>query len=422
MSDWLTLELRGLASGPVREAGAGAVWKLAQAAIISASVDVSQGEGLGAQVSAAIRRESGPFSAFASAIATLGRFRPLSERAGDPVVERQLQAGGGWTDRRLGSMTVSYTTQRSRYGIQAIPQAKVLALGWAHPLFDRFTLAASVLRDGGAVRQVTGSFNLIVALGARRSAAVNVTGGQGQPLQAQAYASEAAPTEGGWGWRAQVQGPGALTDAQAGVQHLAPGYGEQDAEVEVRRGSAAVRLGASGAAVWLGGAPRLAAQVGEGFAVIETGAPGVEVSVDNRPVGRTGLDGALLVADLPAYAPSRVELDVAHLAMDEDAAAPVSVVRARRLMGARVSMPVRASRAARVRIVRPDGRTVPLGATVTLAAGGEAVVGYDGVAYLSGLSARNAGRVSGAEVDCAIRFPYAPSPGRAQVIGPVVCR
>jgi len=79
-------------------------------------------------------------------------------------------------------------------------------------------------------------------------------------------------------------------------------------------------------------------------------------------------------------------------------------------------------RAAAVTLHDREGRPVPLGATLVLnGAPSEFLVGYDGVAYLEGLQARNTLEVGAPNFRCAVQFDYTDPGDTVLQIGPLRC-
>lgn len=81
-------------------------------------------------------------------------------------------------------------------------------------------------------------------------------------------------------------------------------------------GSRGLGLRLDGAVVAAGGGVFLSRRINDSFAVVDAGAPGVEVRAENRPVGQTGRGGKLLVPDLRAYEPNRLSIDPTNLPVD----------------------------------------------------------------------------------------------------------
>jgi outer membrane usher protein len=181
---------------------------------------------------------------------------------------------------------------------------------------------------------------------------------------------------------------------------------------------------ATGSVVWLaGGNPRLARQSGASFAEVDTGEPGVGVTLENRDMGKTGSDGRLLVPDLISFTPSHFAIEPDTVPLSDDIVTASAVVRPPRNAGVIVSLPVQPSRSAAVRFVTADGSPVAFDAPVTLNGQDAGSVGYDGVAWLGPLSEDNRVRIGEGDQACTAEFAVMPQQFRPGVqIGPYVCK
>jgi outer membrane usher protein len=180
----------------------------------------------------------------------------------------------------------------------------------------------------------------------------------------------------------------------------------------------------TGSVVWLaGGNPRLARQSGASFAEVDTGEPGVGITLENRDMGRTGSDGRLLVPDVISFTPNHFAIEPDTVPLSDEIVRSSAVVRPPRNAGVIVTLPVRPSRSAAVRFVTPDGSSVAFNAPVTLNGQVAGNIGYDGVAWLGELAADNRVRIGEGDQSCTAEFQLDPSAFKPGVqIGPIVCK
>jgi outer membrane usher protein len=180
----------------------------------------------------------------------------------------------------------------------------------------------------------------------------------------------------------------------------------------------------SGAVVADGGSVLLAQRIDDAFAVVDAGAPGVEVMRENQPVGVTDSGGKLLVTGLNSYQENRISIDAGDLPITADI--PITqktVVPAARsgvvaTFGIEKSLP-----SAIVIFTRPDGTFVDPGSRATVPSTGESfVIGYDGRGFIKKLADSNRVTVTRKEGQCESVFAYAPQEGVQVTIGPVVCK
>lgn len=145
-----------------------------------------------------------------------------------------------------------------------------------------------------------------------------------------------------------------------------------------------------GAAVIAGGDVFLTDRIDDAFGIVDAGGAGVEVQFENRPVGKTNSRGRLLVPDLRAYEPNNVSIDPTNLPINSMINSTREVVMPHRGSGVVVRFDVQSDiPTALVALRMENGEYVETGAVVTPDGSSESfVVGYDGQAYLTGLTGR----------------------------------
>lgn len=138
----------------------------------------------------------------------------------------------------------------------------------------------------------------------------------------------------------------------------------------------------SGALAWLGGRPFLSRRVNNGFAVTRAGgASGLPVYHDGHLITRTDSRGYALIPGLRAFEPNEISIDTTTLPLNYEVETTRFDAIPYRRSGVLIEIPVRAT--ALVRLVQNNGTPVPVGALVRTPAG-DAPVGLDGLAYISG--------------------------------------
>jgi outer membrane usher protein len=173
----------------------------------------------------------------------------------------------------------------------------------------------------------------------------------------------------------------------------------------------------------MGGGVFFANRIDDAFAVVETGAPGVEVFHENRSVGVTDSAGRALVPGLRSYQPNKVSIDTSTLPVDADIATTESIVAPADRSGVRLNFAVQVNVRPAI-VIFKDVKGAPLAAgSVGKIEGGESfVVGYDGQAYIKNLAAENETTIAMLSGECRASFAYTPRPNEQVVISPVVCR
>ena len=176
--------------------------------------------------------------------------------------------------------------------------------------------------------------------------------------------------------------------------------------------------------VWMGSDLFLTGRIDDAFTVVDTnGIPDVRVALENRPVGRTGRSGRLLVTDLQSYLPNAISVDATDLPIDAAIADSALLVAPRGGAGLVTRFAAIRARSAIVVLERADGTPPPAGASVRLTGTSFAApMGYDGEIYVRGL-ARGANRleVEWRDGRCAATFPGDFAEGTLPRLGPFRC-
>jgi outer membrane usher protein len=259
-------------------------------------------------------------------------------------------------------------------------------------------------------------------LGNRISSSVGVAAdGTG----AHAALSLAKPLErepGSFGWRIQdVEGDTPRREVSAAwrgsVVRVGGTVHQFDDEVH---GSAELE----GAFAVMDGSVFLANRIDDAFAVVDAGAPDVEVFFENRPIGRTDGSGKVLVPGLRSYQRNKIAIDPRGLPLDAEAKTTQEIVAPGDRSGMVVSFGVVTNLQAAVVILHgADGRPLAAGSKGRREGEGEDfVVGYDGQAYLKGLAPANTIVVETGDGECRASFAFAAQPGQQVNIGPITCQ
>jgi len=140
-----------------------------------------------------------------------------------------------------------------------------------------------------------------------------------------------------------------------------------------------------GAVVMAGGSVFAANRIDDSFAVVDAGAPGISVSRENRPYGRTGKNGKLVISDLISYQPANLSIDPSSLPFSSVAASTrVNVMPAYRTgVVARFDIGQTDS-SALIAVLDENDKPIELGSIVQTRSGEEkTTIGYDGQTLLS---------------------------------------
>lgn len=282
------------------------------------------------------------------------------------------------------------------------------------------TFFATVFRDFGTNRN-TGFFaGLTFPLRDSVSVTASASGGQGGTMASAEAMKPLNPTPNSLGWRVRD------TEGSAPYREASVSYRASLATVEVgarqdqneSQGSLEIR----GSIVAMGGGVFFSNWIDDAFAVVDAGAPGIEVSHDNRSAGVSDSRGLLLVPTLRSYQKNKITIDPSNLPVDAEIETTREVVAPADRAGVLVKFAVRSdATAALVVFVGRDGNFVPAGAAGRLENGNEFVVGYDGQAFIKGLASANKATIQYLGDTCRAAFDFVPRPGEQVRLAPVRC-
>ncbi|MBW8637891.1 fimbria/pilus outer membrane usher protein [Hoeflea sp. WL0058] len=186
--------------------------------------------------------------------------------------------------------------------------------------------------------------------------------------------------------------------------------------------SASGRL--SGSVVAAGGGVFLTNRIDDAFAVVDAGASGVPVLLENQEVGVTGPRGKLLIPDLRSYERNRIGIDPMDLPLDVVVDSTGRKVVPAGLSGVVVEFTgSQEGGSALITFRDENGDFLEVGTTGKTEGSSEPfAVGYDGQAFIENLGARNRvtmTRTSGAK--CIAEFEYARQAGAQVMLPDVTC-
>lgn len=420
VSDRLTLESHAEATTGLVNGGAGLVMPIATTGLLSVAAAGSTGEHTGMLANADIdlrfgklglrlrsQRSFGDYADIASATATVSGAAPM--RAID---QASLSFPVG-TDRSRATVSLTRTVPVSgdtsmlvglSYGRRIMGDVSLLLVGY-HALAGKAGTGMFV----GFSRSFAGGLSATASLRDSRTgtgAAIDVSG---------------SPRESPLSWRAAAASDGNWLAAG----RLRTSFATLDASLRGdSRGGAVAGIEANGTIAAAGGGVFFANRIDDAFAVVDVGAPGVTVYFENRPIGRTDQRGRLLVPGLRSYETNTISINPDDLPADLMVGRTKVAIRPADRAG--VSVDLKAAEAdggARVVLRGVSGAFLPPGSQGSLGEGNSFIVGYDGEAYVTGLSRQNRVKVALADGrSCSASFEYRPQPGPPPLIDGVVCQ
>jgi outer membrane usher protein len=426
LSQTFTVEATTESTPGVFMGGAGAATTLWHRALVNVDVAASGGSaGAGDLFSAGVQHQGRVFDLGGSASLANGNFRDVAAMNGSPVTRKQISLFTGLTSRRLGSLAVAYAAVTNSPPPVAVPdtsagtlQSQIVTVNYSQQ-FHRVSFYATEFRDLTTAGSSGLQVGITIPLGRRRSASVGGSSTGAVQVQAQ----QSAVVIGDWGYQAYVSA-GDGTQAFGIVQYKSP-VGLFSAGLANSAGQTTVRLESQGAFSLVDRGLFPSNTIYDSFAIVDT-APVEHVHVyqENRGVGTTDKSGRLLVPDMRSFDVNHIGIEPKDVPADADLDLDKRVVRPQDRSGVVIRFPIQFSHGALLKLVDATGLPIPLGSTATLLGSNAVVpVGYDGEAYLEGLSTHNRIAVALANGKrCTAAFDYKAVPGDIPTIGPLRCQ
>ncbi|MGV1108255.1 fimbria/pilus outer membrane usher protein [Xanthomonas translucens] len=411
-----TAEAHAEVGAGVRNAGAGGIWLLPRAGVVGASLAHSQGDGRsGHQYALSYRWNNGRFNVSMDTQRAQPGYRDVASQYGAPpprISERAL-AGVSWD--QIGNVALSYV----RLSYPDSGDLRYASLFWTRALPWQSSLNLSVNQNLDQASDRSMYLGWSIALSGARQASVALQR-VGDRLSTAADLSRSAAGDGGSGWRLQARSG----ENSAGGLAEASWRGENAryaAGLASYSGQTYGYAEAAGGVARIGGGWFPGRDLGQAFALVSTGGvAGVPVLLENRPIGVTDARGFLMVTPLMGWQHNQLSIDPMQLPPQMRPERIDQIVVPRDRSGVVVNFPIRTSDGVLVQLHDAQNQPLPVGSRVR-GPGIEAVVGYDGEAYLEGLKVgRNDLQVEMAAGRCQVRIEYTPQQ-RPTRLGPLRC-
>lgn len=190
-------------------------------------------------------------------------------------------------------------------------------------------------------------------------------------------------TEGSYGWR--LRGSRGNSDIISASGSYRGRVGRVAAGIDQFNRTTQAYAQMDGSIAIAGGDIFVGNRIDDAFAIVDAGAPGVEISLENRPIGQTNRRGKILLPNLRSYDVNTITLDPSNLPIDARVDRTKQTVIAAERGGAVVNFKVETEgRVALVTLKNANGEFVEAGSTGIIDGDEDRsfVVGYDGQAYL----------------------------------------
>ncbi|MGG2419765.1 fimbria/pilus outer membrane usher protein, partial [Ralstonia pseudosolanacearum] len=270
--------------------GAGLLARLGNAGVISGSLAGSAGRGHGGLIGAGYQYVRPEFSLDLHSTRTLGRYADLGSLEQAEVPRRTDRATLSFPLPGSQSVTFSYI------GYRLPAAARIGSASYSVNLHSRLVASISAYNDFSQPDARGVFLSLSLMLGERRQASASTGRQNGQNTYGAGVQNNVAYA-GGVGWSVRRGRAGNQRYTQGQVQYLGR-YGQVTGFAQEWGRHTQAAAAASGAVVWMDGALTPSRRIDDGFALVSTGLPAVEVLHENRRLGRTNGNGHLLVPDL----------------------------------------------------------------------------------------------------------------------------
>ncbi len=432
ITDWLTLEAHGETNRALATLGFGTVAKIGTIGIVNAALSGSAQRGddrrYGTMLIMGAKRTSRRFNmGVNAAFYTIG-YRDITTDTYFSLPKSTLSANVGYSIDGWGGLGISYVARNAYTAVQDKARKparddrfRILNASYTAPAtrFGSFYVNAYTYLLDGKSYGVSAGFSYF--FGGHTSASLGASWDGGRATQSLSIARTALEPH-DIGYRVQAyQGNAARRNAE--IEYLSPS-GSVSAGVEHASGSITGRIGARGALALVAGNLFASSHIDDSFAVVSTGGVGdVPVQYEHRSIGRTNAAGILLVPALLSYQNNHLSFDASGLPPDIIVGQTFAVVRPQGGAAAKVDFEIGRLRAALVRLRDKDDIPIALGAVAQIQGQEPQAVGYDGEAYLSGLSAKNIVTVMLPNGTlCTARFAYHPVAGDIPTVDGVLCQ
>lgn len=457
--DWLTVESHAEAGSGVANGGVGAAIRTGTIGVADVAVAASTTSGsdgmqayasyqtqlFGLNINASSQRTFGSYNDLASATARLQSLAPAPVPVPVPglfgILTYLPYAGAAaWNlpiygnslpPRALSQFSIGAPLPFDRlanWNLSSVllidganNRSNILSASYSRSLPLRASLFATVFSDFGSNKSTGVVLGLSIPLGESASVTSDVSRGQGGTTASVQAVKSLGPTPGDTGWEVR-DSEGAAPYREASLSYRSS-YLTAKVGASQSQSVTEVGLELRGSISTMGGDVFFSNWIDDGFAVVDAGAPNVEVSYENRPVGTTDKQGLLLVPSLRSYQANKITIDPANLPVDAELETTHDVVAPADRAGVLVKFKLHSDTAAALVVfVRADGTFLPAGSAGRVDGGDEFVVGYDGQAFVKNLGGANLATIELANGSCRASFDFAAHPGEQVRIGPVTCQ
>ncbi|WP_392714124.1 fimbria/pilus outer membrane usher protein [Rhizobium ruizarguesonis] len=394
MTDWLTGEAHAEGGEDLANGGLGAVFLLGSYGVANVAGAMSSHEGeTGYQIAVSMEGEIGGFNLFARTQRTFGNYDDIASVTADQVARDD---GTGFYSTRppkaLDQISLSFPSFKettlnlnfTQLETAEGDRSRLIGMSASRPIGDNGNAFVTAYADISRPESYGVFAGLSWRLGDNLTDSTSVSSDQ-DGYSGGADLLNSPPDGRGLSWRLHdAEGKSVNRSVSAAYKG---NLGKISTGIQQFGNSVEANAEIDGALVAAGGGVFLTDRVEDAFAVVDVGAPGVDVQFENRPVGRTNSNGKLLVTGLRAHEKNAVSIDPANLPLDMQVETTRRIVRPKEKSGVIVKLrDARSGNHSQLLTLRDEhGGYVETGAIARTASGkgDDFPVGYDGQVYIS---------------------------------------
>lgn len=277
------------------------------------------------------------------------------------------------------------------------------------------------LTESGVARNV-GSVLLSISLGNQTSATAGAD--FGSSARQFAGVQRALPFDEGWGYRALASHYSDRTRFDAGAAVNLPAATVSAEVAGETHNSLAARVGVAGSFAIIEDKVFAAREITDSFALVRVpGVPDAPILLNNQPAGETDSAGRLVLPRLTPYVPHQIRVDVDALPPDAEIVRDRETVVPPYRSGVVVTLGIRRTAAALVKVTDDSGQPIAAGAAVSIEPDGTATsIAQGGAFFVRADPGRKRATVTSRGEKCTIEFDLALSDaGAYRTLGPYPC-
>ncbi|CAN7576800.1 fimbria/pilus outer membrane usher protein [Pararhizobium sp. LjRoot235] len=436
LTDRFTLQAHAEGTPKLANGGLGAVFNLADRALVSGAGAVSYYEdGYGGLAFGSIETKVGDISISASAMRTFGKYEDVASVTAQSALLSSSTNSLGYLrtntrpsralDRVSAGMPLSFAEGSLNFSYIRNVSADgdsdhILSVGYSRQILGNAALFVNFWTDIGDNKNSGIMAGVSVPIGGGVSSSLDGGRDENGAYMTTEVVKPVGQEPGSLGWR--LRGTEGAEKHRSTSLGYRTNHGQVDVAAEEYDGDYYARGELQGSLVAAGGDVFLANRIDDAFAVVDAGAADVPVLYENKPVATTGSSGKALVTRLRSYEHNKIAIDPAKLPINATIGKTEETVVPADRSGVIVDFGVDTKpQSAIVLLNAPTGEPLRAGLTGQTGAGQTFVVGYDGRAFITKLQAKNELTVELAEGVCHAVFSYAPKGDQQVSIGPVIC-